>query len=208
MNVTRLSAAAVATGLTLALAGCGSDNEEQRPAPSDTQPAVNLESAPADVSWSSVGGIDAPVESTDGPDTQTPVPQGYAHTPQGAVQAAILGQIWMATADDNIWPEVASTMTAPGPGRDQWAQGRSLISVSGSVAEEDAAKFKGFKVTDYSDDKAQVLLAADYPEIGLTVYPVQLKWKNDDWKLVLPDQDNSPNLHKLESLDGFTEYAA
>ncbi|MDK8833777.1 hypothetical protein [Corynebacterium striatum] len=207
MKFTRLSAAAAIVAATLGLAACGS-NESEQPTEANDQPAVDLEAAPENASWSSVGGIGTPVDSNDGPEKTSPVPHGYSHTPQGAVQAAILGQIWMATADDNTWPEVASTMTAPGPGRDQWAQGRSLISVSGSVAEEDAAEFKGFKVADYSDDKAQVLLAADYPEIGLTVYPVQLQWQDDDWKLVLPDQDNSPSMHKLESLDGFTEYAA
>lgn len=81
------------------------------------------------------------------------------------------------------------------------------MSVEGNVDKKDAAEFKGFKITDYSDDKAQVLLAADYPDVGLTVYPVQLVWQADDWKLVLPDQDHAPDLHKLESLDSFTEYA-
>lgn len=207
MTTTRLSAAALITGVALALTSCGSNNDEQ-PAPSAEQPAVDLEAAPADASWSSVGGLRAPVDSNDGPESTSPVPHGYAHTPQGAVQAAILGQTWMATADDNTWPEVASTMTAPGPGRDQWAQGRSLISVSGSVEKDQAANFKGFKITDYSDDKAQVLLAAEYPDVGLTVYPVQLRWQNDDWKLVLPDQDNAPDLHELKNLDGFVKYEA
>ena len=206
MNITRLSAAAAIVAATLGLAACGSDEPEQ-PTEASDHPTVDLEAAPENASWSSVGGIGTPVDSNDGPEKTSPVPHGYSHTPQGAVQAAINGQVMLATADDQTWPDVASDMTSPGPGRDQWAQGRLLISVNGNVDKKDAAEFKGFKITDYNDDKAQVLLAADYPDVGLTVYPVQLVWQADDWKLVLPDQENAPDLHKLESLDGFTEYA-
>lgn len=206
MTIARLSAATLIVSASLLIASCGSDSEP--PSDSSTeQPAVDLNAPPQDARWEPVSGIDAPVESDAGPETTAPVPHGYAHTPQGAVQAAINGQVWLATADDQTWPQVASMMTAPGPGHDQWAQGRSLISVSGSVSQEDAAKFKGFKISDYSEEKAQVLLAADYPSVGLTVYPVQLVWQNDDWKLVLPSQDTAPDLHQLESLDGFVDHS-
>ncbi|MCQ9334509.1 hypothetical protein NQ042_10575 [Corynebacterium phoceense] len=206
MTITRLCATALIASASLLIASCGSNSENSSES-STEQSAVDLATPPQDARWESVSGIDSPVESAAGPEATSPVPHGYAHTPQGAVQAAINGQVWLATADDQTWPQVASMMTAPGPGRDQWAQGRSLISVSGSVSQEDAAKFKGFKISDYSEEKAQVLLAADYPGVGLTVYPVQLVWQNDDWKLVLPSQDTAPDLHQLESLDGFVDYS-
>ena len=120
----------MATGLC-AITACSSAEEEQS-VETQAEESVDLEKAP-DASWEEVAGIPAPVDSTDGPENSTPVPHGYTHTPQGAVQAAILGQVWMATADDETWPEVSSIMTAPGQGRDQWAQGRSLITVSGEV---------------------------------------------------------------------------
>ena len=134
----------MATGLC-AITACSSAEEEQS-VETQAEESVDLEKAP-DASWEEVAGIPAPVDSTDGPENSTPVPHGYTHTPQGAVQAAILGQVWMATADDETWPEVSSIMTAPGQGRDQWAQGRSLITVSGEV--DNPPQFKGFYISDY-----------------------------------------------------------
>lgn len=193
---------AVAASL-FTLSACGSEQEEQT-AETQEENTVDLTRAP-DAKWNSVSGIQAPVESTDGPEDNSPVPHGYARTPQGAVQAAILGQVWLATADDETWPDVSATMTAPGQGRDQWAQGRSLMTVSGTV--ENPPVFKGFHISDYSEDEAQVVLATEYPDVGLTAYPVQLTWQ-DDWKLVLPTLDTAPDLEEIESLDGFTPFEA
>lgn len=185
------------------LTACGAEQEE-RPSETQTEQAVDLKQAP-DASWDAVAGIQSPVDSTDGPKHSEPVPHGYERTPQGAVQAAILGQVWLATADDETWPDVSSTMTAPGQGRDQWAQGRSLMSVSGEVA--NPPEFKGFYISDYDENNAQVVIATDYPDVGLTAYPVQLTWQ-DDWKLVLPTLDTAPDLEEIESLDGFTPFEA
>ena len=192
----------MATGLC-AITACSSAEEEQS-VETQAEESVDLEKAP-DASWEEVAGIPAPVDSTDGPESSTPVPHGYTHTPQGAVQAAILGQVWMATADDETWPEVSSIMTAPGQGGDQWAQGRSLITVSGEV--DNPPQFKGFYISDYDENNAQVVLATEYPDVGLTAYPVQLTWQ-DDWKLVLPTLDTAPDLEEIESLDGFTPFEA
>lgn len=192
----------MATGLC-AITACSSAEEEQS-VETQAEESVDLAKAP-DASWEEVAGIPAPVDSTDGPENSTPVPHGYTHTPQGAVQAAILGQVWMATADDETWPEVSSIMTAPGQGRDQWAQGRSLITVSGEV--DNPPQFKGFYISDYDENTAQVVLATEYPDVGLTAYPVQLTWQ-DDWKLVLPTLDTAPDLEEIESLDGFTPFEA
>ncbi len=192
----------MATGLC-AITACSSAEEEQS-VETQAEESVDLAKAP-DASWEEVAGIPAPVDSTDGPENSTPVPHGYTHTPQGAVQAAILGQVWMATADDETWPEVSSIMTAPGQGRDQWAQGRSLITVSGEV--DNPPQFKGFYISDYDENNAQVVLATEYPDVGLTAYPVQLTWQ-DDWKLVLPTLDTAPDLEEIESLDGFTPFEA
>ena len=80
MNITRLSAAAAIVAATLGLAACGSDESEQ-PTEASDQPTVDLEAAPENASWSSVGGIGTPVDSNDGPEktvpyrTATPTPR-------------------------------------------------------------------------------------------------------------------------------------
>lgn len=190
----------------LMLTGCSSDDET---APTETTEAVapDLTSAPADAHWQPVSGITVPVKSADGPDSSDPVYHGYAHTPQGAVLAAINGQVAMAIADDTKWDEVSTTLLAPGQGRDQWAQGRALVSVAPGAVQTNPATFQGFKITEFSDDRTQVLLAADYPGVGLTVYPVQLIWQND-WKIVVPTLGAAPDLTRLGSLEGFTPFSA
>jgi hypothetical protein len=182
------------------LAGCSHSGDNENPIP-------DLAAAPSAVTWQSVSGIQTPVDSTDGPASTDPVPHGWAHTPQGAVMAAFNAQVMMATANDQLWPQVSQYQLAAGPGRDQWAQGRALLSVSGSVA--DPAVFKAFRVVEYADEKAQVVLAAEYPDVGLTLYPVQLAWSGDDWKVVLPTVDAAPDLTPVTALDdGFTTFSA
>lgn len=55
MNITRLSAAVAIVAAMLGLAACGSDESEQ-PTEASDQPTVDLEAAPENASWSSVGG--------------------------------------------------------------------------------------------------------------------------------------------------------
>lgn len=202
----KMLAVATAVALTLGLAACGSDSEDN--AVSAEQEVVDTTSVPADVRWEPVGGIAAPVESADGPSKNDPVRAGYQHTPQGAVVAAINGQVALATADDQRWPDVLRELAAPGQGRDQWAQGRVLLSIAPGSQVAEPAKFEGFRIASYTPEGALVLLAVTYPEVGLTVYPVQMNWQNDDWKLVLPSQDEAPDLAPLDSLDAFTEFSA
>lgn len=199
----RVSAAIAATMLLAAGAACSNDEQHARP-------AVDVSAAPADVTWRSVAGLEVPTSRDDGPAKTSP-PQGYSHTPQGAALAAANGQAALATAPDSTWPDVVRTVTAPGAGRDQFAQARTLMSVSGSVDSEDAATFAGFKVTEYTPEKAIVLLATTTPpgpdDAALrTAYPVQLAWTGGDWKLVLPTQSDDIDATEIADLDGFTTW--
>lgn len=188
---------ALAASLSIAAAGCSKQEEPQESMP-----------APAETTWQSVAGIFAPVESADGPFHDSPVLHGYARTPQGAAVAAINGQIAMATSDDDHWPQVSRMLLAPGEGRDQWAQGRSLVSIAPGTVQQHPATIEGFRVSDYSEDKATVVVAANYPGTGLAAYPVQVEWIADDWKIVVPTQDNAVDMTELDTLDGFVPFAA
>ena len=182
------------------LAACGSDDADQH-----SSDAVDLQSAPENVRWESVSGVLTPVESDDGPKHSGAVKAGWAHTPQGAVMAAINTQVAMATADDDTWPEVSRTLLADGAGRDQWAQGRSLMTVAGTV--KNPATFEGFRIADYNDEVTTIVLAIDYPSIGLTATPVQVTWQ-EDWKTVVPTQDQVIDPQRISSIDGFTKFSA
>lgn len=191
-------ALSIATALMVAaMSGCGAE-EPAGPAPWDV-------SAAPDARWESVAGIAAPMSDNDGPAAMEPVPHGYSPSPQGAVLAAINGQIQMATSPDETWPYVSQYLLAPGEGRDQWAQARSLVTVSGEVAEP--AEFVGFHIANFSDREATVVLATRWPSGEMTAYPVQLTRMSDTWRLVLPPQDETVDVEEIDSLDGFVPFS-
>lgn len=207
MSIRRRVLAAMAVALLLT-SGTACSTDEQG---TDAPVAVDTSSAPADLTWRTVAGLKIPTSHQDGPARTTP-PQGYSHSPQGAALAAANGQAALATSPDTTWPEVVRTVTAPGPGRDEWAQARALMSVSGAVDPSVAASFVAFKITDYSPEHAIVLLATSTPpgpgedEPLLTAYPVQLAWTGADWKLVLPTQSDDIDATEIHTLEGFTTW--
>lgn len=181
----------------ITVTACGSDDD----APS----GPDLTSAP-EAHWTQLSGISVP-RSDDGqcPKKTNPVAHGYAHTPQCAVIAAINGQTLLAVTGDRDWPAMANTVLAPGAGKDQWVQARALMTVEGRV--RNPARFAGFKFTDWTQDRAQVLLAVKWPDGTLTTQPTQLAWQTGDWKLVLPTQQTAVDATEISSLDGFTEFS-
>ena len=192
---------ALVAAAALVVAGCGSDDSGSE----EPSEGPDLTAAP-DAVWVPMSGISVP-KGTDGqcPEKTDPVVHGYAHSPQCAVIAAMTGQTLLATTGDDEWPAMANTILAPGAGKDQWVQARSLMSVSGQV--RDPATFQGFKFTDYSGDQAQVLIAVKWPDGTLTAQPTQLAWQAGDWRLVLPTQETAVDAAEINSLDGFTEFA-
>lgn len=179
------------------LVGCSNNDEE-------AAPSWDTTAAPASVTWlaAQTRGIKVP-SGPDGPKSTDPVPHGWSPSPQGAVLAAMNAQVYMATAGENLWPEVSNWMIAPGQGRDQWAQARALMDIDGTVASPPV--FKGFKFSEFSENKAVVVLAADYPGQGLLGYPVQLDHSSGDWRVVLAPQGQEPDLTPI-SESAFDEF--
>lgn len=191
--------AAGAVSVSLMLTACGGGDDETGSSQVDTV------SPPANVSWvASVGCLTLPVSTTVGPHSTMPVPSGYEHSPQGAVLAAINAQGWLAGAGDNQWTGVAQQLVAPGPGKDQWVEARTLLSVEGCV--KDAPKFAGFKVDNYTDDTVTLALAARTSSGQLYAMPTQLVWRDGDWKIVLPTQSQAEDAVSLNNLDQFTAF--
>ncbi|MFC8181556.1 hypothetical protein ACFULT_21985 [Rhodococcus sp. NPDC057297] len=206
MTTLRVFTAAVATAAIVLTAACGSADDTDTP--HDTAAAPDLAAAPADVQWRTVGGVSIPVSAVDGPTTTNGIVRsGYSKTPQGAVLAAINGQTALAVAGDRAWPEVVNTVTAPGPGRDEFAAARAGVTVSGTVPADTAPTFVGFEVTDYQSDplSAAVTIAQRLGgDGGLYSYPVALQWIADDWRIVLPTAEENVDAAELNTLDGYT----
>ena len=190
-------AIASAALVSVCLVACSEGDE-------DVSAGPDLTTAP-EATWQDSSGVKRP-ESTSGhcPNKTGEFAVEHEQTPQCAVIAAMSGQVLLATTGDQEWPMMANSVLAAGPGKDQWVQSRTLMSVSGRVA--DPARFVGFKFTDYSDEKAQVLLAVQWPDQKVTAQPVQLVWQNTAWRLVLPTQEEAVDAVELPNLDGFTSF--
>lgn len=197
----------LAVSLAWSLVACSNEQNqpvEESPAAAEATPAqtYDLHAAPEDVKWQTgPAGLDFPVSEVSGPMTINPVPSGFSEDPQGAVLSAIAGQVFMSGADDELWPEVSQTLLEPGPGRDQWAQYRALVTVDGTVA--DPPVFVGFQVADFADDasEAVITLAVEYPDGLIGALPVQMSRSSGDWRTVLPPQDQAPDLTEISSDD-------
>lgn len=187
----------------LLLASCSSSDE----VPSSSA-GPDLVSAPDEVRWmTGPAGLSYPASDVSGPSTSTPVPHGWTGDPQGAVLAAMTTQVFLSGADDALWPAVSQTLIEPGPGRDQWAQARALVSVEGTLV--DAPEMHGFSINDFSEDSALVTVAARWPDGMVAALPVQLSRATGDWKVVLPTQDEAPDLTALsdQHLSEFTPFS-
>lgn len=207
MNTLRIFTALAATATILLAAACGSGNDD--PALQQGESTPDLAAAPADLHWRTVGGVSIPVSSVDGPTTTNGTARsGYSQSPQGAVLAAINGQTALAVAGDRVWPEVVNTVTAPGPGRDEFAAARAGVTVSGSVPSDKAPTFVGFEVTDYQSEPLSAAVSIAQRLGGengsLYSYPVALQWIADDWRIVLPTTQENVDAAELDSLDGYT----
>lgn len=182
MKIRALTVAALSIGLITA--GCSTDSD------SPSQEA-DITSAPV-VQWESVKGVPLPFSPDAGPATRTPVAIDFAHTPQGAVLAAIHGQAALATAGDSIWPQVVNTVTFPGQGRDEFAASRTIVSISDEASVEDPTQFIGFKIRSYSPETVALdLLAQPANQDDLFAYPVALVWNQDQWRIVLPTSEDN-----------------
>ncbi|AWK77050.1 hypothetical protein CBI38_37325 (plasmid) [Rhodococcus oxybenzonivorans] len=198
-----VTALVLAATVLAASAGCGSEPDTSDP----VVPPVDTTTAPAHLSWESYNGVRLPRSPEDGPKTTSTIPSGYSNTPQGAVLAAIRGQAYLALTPDTSWGQMVSVVTAPGPGRDEFAANRALVSVTGPVPAEQAPKFIAFKVTEYTPGDSATAAVDVVQEIGSPparfVYPVALQWIGD-WRLVLPTAAENVDAREAHSLDGYT----
>ncbi|WP_107661068.1 hypothetical protein [Nocardia suismassiliense] len=198
----RVSIAAVLVALTMLVVGCGEGDD---PAPVTTSAAPDPTAAPARLVWETRAGVRLPRSPIDGPTNfGDAVATGYSRTPQGAVLAAIRGQVLLALATDSEWGRVLSIVAAPGPGREEYAANRIALSINGPVPVGKSPKFLAFKVTHYTDRAAAVLVVAETADSRERLaFPVALAWI-DDWRIVLPTAAENVDGIEVPTLDGYT----
>lgn len=157
---------------TVGRSACGLPGGDQTP------PAV----AP-DTHWVLVGTIAAPHDpATAGPATsRNGVGVCYAPTPVGALYAA--ANFLAATSDPALRLPAAQTLTAQGPGRNEAIR---LLQTSGSGDSGSGLQIAGFQFLGYTPRTSAVVdLALAYQGKDAHL-PLQLRWENGDWKVVVP----------------------
>lgn len=195
-----MAAAVVAVG-----AGCGSDDSDT-PTDVATTAAPDVSAPPSNVRWQDYQTIALPV-ADQGPKTNSgsgPV-SGFTHDPQGAALAAIQQTVRLSVAPDHQWPGVVAAGVAPGPARDDFAISRQLLSFTAPPAPTEAPKIVGYEVTDYNSDNAAVTVYSSFPDQSFAASQVTVVWSGEDWKLLLPGDDETSG--RVSSVDGLPSSA-
>lgn len=156
-----------------------------------SEAAPDLTAAPQRVTWAPYKAIQLPSSAVSGPKGQeSGAPTGYEHSPQGAALAAVQTPMRIAVADDATWPELVRVAVAPGPGRDAFSVNRVQLTVQGESNPETRPRVRGYRITDYSPQAATVEVVTSYIDESLASTRVAVVWRDDDWKVVLPDPND------------------
>ncbi|MBF6523097.1 hypothetical protein [Nocardia farcinica] len=181
----RLLAAFTSVAALAPAAGCADDRATAAD-PGRQRPA-DLVAVPAEVHWRDYRGVAIPV-GADGPTHYTDAAAtGFVRSPQGAALAAMVHTVRMSLVPDEHWASVAAHELAPGPGKDSWAAGRVLVSVTGTADPATAPRLRGYTITEYTPDRAQVQIYTSFPDTSVAVNTSAVTWVGNDWRLHLPD---------------------
>ncbi|WP_017972368.1 hypothetical protein [Actinopolyspora halophila] len=179
----------------------GSTTSRPRPAGPTTVP----DSAP-DTQWRLYHTVALPHVDGAGPrQAGASTATGYAHTPTGALVAAVQIPIRRMLAPD--WQAVLSEQIVPGRGRKAWRQARSQAAETLQVEPGQLGQIAGFQFVTYTPDSAVIQLVSRFPDSTLQVSTHTVRWRDGDWKLVLHQNGAaSPTTQTVDSLVGYTRW--
>lgn len=170
--------------LCVLLAGCGGG---EKPQTLSSSSAVPLNSAPTSLRWTDFQGMSIPAAAQGPHHTDEVAPHGFDRTPPGAALAAINATIRLSVATDDQWPTVVRTLVAPGTARDAFITARIQLSTTAPVPAGQAPKVLGWKVVQFSPQRATVDIYSRLPDNSMTVNHSSVVWTAfGDWGLLLP----------------------
>lgn len=147
-------------------AGCATDDADQA---APTGPLT-------DVSWELVDGVALPRSRSAGPMlVRGDIRSCFAHTPTGAVMAAI--NIDVARGLPSRWQATTASQVAAGPGKTAW-QARAATAIK-QVSQPN--QIGGFQVVDYSRDAAVVGILVTRSDGSTVSADLHVIWSNGDW---------------------------
>jgi hypothetical protein len=207
-------------GLVVALFG-GGHGTEHSPAAAAPRPAAPAPpespldqtiptSPPADVQWQLYQREALPYSATAGPRIiDGAVARGYAHTPTGALIAAVqIGARKLLSLGDS-WRQVVDQQVIPDPGRDRFVQLRSQITVTPDEPPDPRmGQTAGFRFVTYTPDIAVIQFATKFSDGHMQVTTSTVRWSEGDWKeLLQPDGSESPTAQAIPDLTGFVAWS-
>jgi len=159
--------------------------------------------APASVTWRIYDTIALPFSASTGPQVVSgDVARCYAHTPAGALLAAV--QIAVRYVLAAGWRAVLAQQVMPGPGATAYAAQRALDTNVSTSQPGQYGQIAGFQFVTYTPGVAVMQIVTRLPSGALQVTAMTTQWTGTDWRLALHD-DGSPggNVQQVPSLDGF-----
>ncbi|WP_427136775.1 hypothetical protein [Pseudarthrobacter sp. S9] len=158
--------------------------------------------APADTKWELVGKIAAPTSPKQYGPGQTAADglrSCFAHSPTGALYAGANIVILASSGHNDL---VIQHLTVDGPERDK------MLKSSDPAGTGNATPFQlaGFKLTDYSGDRAVIQYGFKVSNGTFGSLPVVLQWSGGDWKAV-PPASGEPEGKQLADLNGYVPWA-
>jgi hypothetical protein len=208
----------VALGIILALLPRGGGNPATGPsnsgsATASTQPSAAAAASvcglpsgdqakpattPTDTKWELVGKIAAPTSPTQfgpGKTEANGLRSCFAHSPTGALYAGANIVILASSGHNDL---VLRYLTVDSPERDKMLGSSSPSGSSGGPS----FQLAGFKLTDYTGDRAVIEYGFKVSNGTFGSLPVVLQWSGGDWKAV-PPASGQPEGKQLADLSGF-----
>lgn len=165
-------------------------------------------SPPADVQWQLYQRVALPYSATAGPRIiDGALARGYAHTPTGALIAAVqIGARALLSGGDS-WRHVAEQQIMPGPGRERFIQLRSQVTTDESP-DPRLGQIAGFRFVTYTPETAVIQLATKFSDGDMQVTTGTVQWSDGDWKQVRqPDGSTSPTVQAISDLTGLVPWS-
>jgi len=165
-------------------------------------------SPPAGVQWQLYQRVALPYSATAGPRIiDGAVARGYAHTPTGALIAAVQIPARSLLSPGTEWRQVVQQQVTPGSGRDRYIQLRSQVTTDGPP-DPRLTQIAGFRFVTYTPDIAVIQFASKSNTGQLQITTGTVQWSDGDWKQVLqPDGSLSPTAQIVPDLTGLVAWS-
>lgn len=167
------------------------------PPGSQAKPATT----PADTKWELIGKIAAPTAPKQYGPGKTAANGSrfcFAHSPTGALYAGANMIVLGSSGRPDL---LAQHLVVEGPERD-----KMLSEPPASVPPTAPFQIAGYKVVDYTGDRAVIEYGLTAANGSVGTVPVAMQWQGGDWKWVLP-ATGMAEARQLSDLSGFINWA-